>query len=66
MCTLHKGVPDGPAHIILNDPNSSYYSFEGVGVFHGGLLHKGPLICINGLGFGLKFIEMINGRPSQD
>ena len=36
MCTLHKGVPDGPAYIILNDPKSTYYSFEGVGVFHGG------------------------------
>ena len=66
MCTLHNGLPDGPAHIILHDPHSHYYSFEGVGVFHEGELHLGPFICINGLGFGLKFVEMKNGRPAQD
>ena len=65
MCTLLNGVPDGPAHIILKD-QVPYCSLDGVGIFKNGVLSDGPFICINGLGYGLKFMRMADGRPAQN
>jgi hypothetical protein len=33
LCTLLKGVPNGPANIECTIPGDEFYSFKGVGVF---------------------------------
>ena len=33
LCTLLKGVPNGPAYIECTIPGNEYRSFKGVGVF---------------------------------
>jgi hypothetical protein len=33
LCTLLKGVPNGPAYIECNIPGDEFNSFKGVGVF---------------------------------
>ena len=33
LCTLLKGVPNGPAYIECTIPGNEVYSFKGVGVF---------------------------------
>ena len=63
MCTVYKGVPEGPAHIYYKDPDEDLdFSFEGVGVFTHGKLHGGPFICMRGNNYGHSFELMINGR----
>ena len=65
MCTVYKGVPQGPAHIYFKHPTDEYDSFEGVGVFTHGQLHGGPFICIKGDNFPRSFELMMNGRPAD-
>ncbi len=66
MCTLYKGVPYGPAHIKLIDPNGkdNFWSFEGVGLFADGKL-QGPFTCMTGDGVGQSWRNMQNGRPAD-
>lgn len=67
LCTLLKGVPIGPAIINYTHKNSEkkYLSFEGVGIFHEGKLHKGPFTALDGVGDGRLFSFMKNGRPAD-
>ena len=65
MCTVYKGVPEGPAHIYFKHPDSERESFEGVGVFTHGQLHGGPFICIKGDNYKRSYELMMNGRPAD-
>ena len=65
MCTVYKGVPEGPAHIYFKHSTDADESFEGVGVFTHGLLHGGPFICITGDNFPRSYELMMNGRPAD-
>ena len=55
VCTLLKGVPYGPAHIEYTHPSDKGLSFDAVGVFTEGRLHKGPFTAINGSGAGFSY-----------
>jgi hypothetical protein len=55
LCTLLKGVPYGPAHIEYTHPSNKALSFDGVGVFTEGRLHKGPFTAIDGNGWGYSY-----------
>ena len=65
MCTVYKGVPEGPARINFYLPKNFSESFEGVGVFTNGKLHGGPFICKTNDGRPYSFELMINGRPAD-
>ena len=40
-------------------------SFDGVGIFTDGKLHKGPFTAINGNGFGESYSLMFDGEPAD-
>ena len=65
MCTVYKGVPEGPAHIYFKHPTDKGWSFEGVGVFTHGQLHGGPFICLQGNQYARSYELMMNGRPAD-
>ena len=65
MCTVYKGVPEGPAHIYFEHPDAEGLSFEGVGVFTHGQLHGGPFIFIRGDNYPQSYELMMNGRPAD-
>ena len=65
MCTLFKGVPNGPAIFHYDDHNDKPYSFRGVGIFNEGKLTNTSFTCVNGEGFGYYFSKMDNGRPTD-
>jgi hypothetical protein len=54
LCTLLKGVPNGPAYIEYIDPDHKDRSFDGVGVFTDGCLHLGPFTAIRGDSVGFS------------
>jgi hypothetical protein len=55
LCTLLKGVPNGPAYIECTIPGDKFNSFKGVGVFDQGRLHMGPFTAILGTGEVFSF-----------
>ena len=55
MCTLYKGIPYGPAHLVLSIPGFKFYSFDGVGLFTDGELHGGPFTCVDGNGHSRSY-----------
>jgi hypothetical protein len=63
QCTLHKNVPYGLAIINYEEPDASWLSFKGVGMFNEGKLHMTQFSCINGNGWGYQIMNMIDGRP---
>ena len=71
ICILWKGVPHGLAIIQYKDPENSWYSFRGIGVFNRGQLHDAPFIFIHSYGQGedyengYLFSKMQNGRPGD-
>jgi hypothetical protein len=65
MCTLYKGKPFGLAKISCID-DAPANSFDGIGVFNNGVLHKGPLLCNTHKGKRRLFTHMIDGRPADD
>jgi hypothetical protein len=66
MCTFYQGLPHGIALIAYTDPDSTYYSFRGVGVFFHGKLNNAPFNCVTGKdGNGLSLSTIQNGRPAD-
>ncbi len=67
MCTVFKGVPQGPALITFSHPNTKWQSFKGIGVFDDrGQLHNAPFTCIRDDGWGHCVSKMVDGRPCEN
>jgi hypothetical protein len=65
ICILYKGKLFGPAVIQYEDKDNKGLSFNGVGIFTNGKLHKGPFFCVTESNHALLFSMMINGRPAN-